>query len=143
MRRERGNALIEMVLVLPVFLTLLLGVIDWGWYFIIREVAVNATRHGARVGSVASTTTLACSTAATAASTYLANSLGASYAGTPATTPATTTPICDGVTCISVSLTNYPTVPSRPTSSITGLNSWTRVPVTVTVTSEMRLENQP
>ena len=49
-RRPRGAVLVEFVIVLPVFLLLLLATIDWGWYFVLRETAVNATREGARVG---------------------------------------------------------------------------------------------
>ena len=51
-RRERGAAAVEFALVLPVLLLLVLGAIDWGWYFFLREVVTNAAREGARVGSV-------------------------------------------------------------------------------------------
>ena len=73
-RRPHGSVLIEFVIVLPVFLLLLLASIDWGWYFVLRETAVNATREGARVGSVAPGG-LAADDAALAVQTYLTNSL--------------------------------------------------------------------
>jgi Flp pilus assembly protein TadG len=142
-RRPRGNAMIEFVLVAPLFLTIVLGVIDWGWYFSVREVAVNATRHAARVGSVAATHALAVSSAQAALSGYLTGSLGASYA---AGLPTPVVEACPGITtfnCIKVTLTAYPAVPSRPASSMSGLIGWTHVPATLTVQSEMRLEVQP
>lgn len=49
---QRGAVAVEFVLVLPVLLAIVLGVIDWGWYFSVREVAINAARNGARVGSL-------------------------------------------------------------------------------------------
>jgi Flp pilus assembly protein TadG len=139
LKNTRGNALIEFVLVLPLLLTLVLGIIDWGWYFTVREVAINATRQGARVGSASPGT--AAADARTAVTNYLTNALGASFSRVPTVAPST----CNaaGYQCVAVSLTAYPTVPSRPTSSITGLQAWTRVPVTLTVQSEMRLEIQP
>ena len=137
----RGNAMMEFVLVLPLFLTLVLGVIDWGWYFSVREVAINATRQAARVGSVAPNHAQAISSATGAVTGYLTSSLGATYAASPTVSvvPCTLT----AVNCISVTLAAYPTVPSRPTSSMSGLIAWTRVPATLTVHSEMRLEVQP
>ncbi len=139
--RARGNALIEFVLVLPLFLMIVLGAIDWGWYFSVREIAINATRQGARVGSAAPTAAAAVTDAQTAVRTYLTNSLGANYAVTPDVGPST----CAGAgyQCITVSLTSYPTVWNRPTSSLSGLIAWTRVPATVTAQAEMRLEIQP
>ena len=63
------------------FLLLLLASIDWGWYFVLRETAVNATREGARVGSVAPAG-LAADDAALAVQTYLTNSLGPRHVST-------------------------------------------------------------
>ena len=81
-RRPHGSVLIEFVIVLPVFLLLLLASIDWGWYFVLRETAVNATREGARVGSVAPAG-LAADDAALAVQTYLTNSLGPRHVRAP------------------------------------------------------------
>jgi Flp pilus assembly protein TadG len=135
---QRGAALVEFCIVLPLFVLLLLGTIDWGWYFAIREIAVNATREGARAGSVAPSTATATDNAKNAVNNYLQNALGASYQQTPDVTTST----CSVATsqCISVQLTNYPVVAGRPSSSITGLVAWTRVPTTLTVKTEMRLE---
>ncbi|WP_242395470.1 TadE/TadG family type IV pilus assembly protein [Anaeromyxobacter oryzisoli] len=48
----RGAAAVEFAIVLPVLLLVVLGAIDWGYYFFCREVVVNASREGARAGSV-------------------------------------------------------------------------------------------
>ncbi len=54
MRRlnERGAAAVEFALVVPVLMFLVLGAIDWGYYFMVEQIAVNAAREGARVGSL-------------------------------------------------------------------------------------------
>jgi Flp pilus assembly protein TadG len=49
---QRGAAALEFAIVLPVLLTILCGTIDWGYYFFTREVVVNASREGARVGTL-------------------------------------------------------------------------------------------
>jgi Flp pilus assembly protein TadG len=52
LRRQRGAAAVEFALVLPVFLLLVMGAIDWGWYFFIDQVITNSAREGARAGTV-------------------------------------------------------------------------------------------
>ncbi len=49
---ERGAAVVEFAIVLPLLLAILCGTIDWGYYFFTREVVVNASREGARVGTL-------------------------------------------------------------------------------------------
>lgn len=49
---QRGAAAIEFALVLPLFLTLVLGAIDWGWYFFIDQLVTNASREAARAGTM-------------------------------------------------------------------------------------------
>lgn len=132
----RGNALVEFVLVLPLFLTIVLGAIDWGWYFAVREIAINATRQGARVGAAAPSGDAAAD-AATAASSYLAGALGGMFESVTPTVRLTTP---GGVPSVQVSLNEVPVVPTRPDSSLTGLIAWTRVPARVTAQSEMRIE---
>jgi Flp pilus assembly protein TadG len=133
---RRGNALVEFVLVLPLLLLLLLGAIDWGFYFIVRETVINATREGARVGSVASGTAQATADARVAVENYLRNALGAAYVRTPTVSPTNIA----GSPAIAVRLVDYPVVPSRPTRSITGWESFSRVPTTITTAVDMRLE---
>jgi Flp pilus assembly protein TadG len=125
---------VEFVLVLPFFLLVLLGAIDWGWYFTLRETAINATREGARTGSVQDTQAAASAAALAAVTSYLTRS------GLPLHQPtvAITTVTVGGapVSAISVSLVDY------PAGSITGFAA-THVPKTLTARSVMRLEVQP
>lgn len=142
LRREgaRGAAVIEFVLVAPLFLLLMLGAIDWGWYFVLRETVVNATREGARVASVQDDPPSQSQGAAVAAvQAYLA-SIGVTAVPVEAptvqftcvTVPGVATP----VSAISVGLVNY------PSASISGLGL-TLIPATITTQTTMRLEVQP
>ncbi len=47
---RRGNAAVEFALVLPLLLTLLLGMIDYGYVYFTQLTLTNAAREGARVG---------------------------------------------------------------------------------------------
>ncbi len=47
-RAERGLALVEFALTMPLFLVLLLGMLDYGYYFYVAVSATNAAREGAR-----------------------------------------------------------------------------------------------
>lgn len=51
-RRERGQALVEFALVVPVLVLILFGVVETGRMFNAWLVAANAAREGARVGAV-------------------------------------------------------------------------------------------
>jgi Flp pilus assembly protein TadG len=51
-RKARGSALVEFAVLLPVLVAIVCGTIDWGYYFFVREVIVNASREGARVGTL-------------------------------------------------------------------------------------------
>ena len=51
-KREVGQAMVEFALVLPVFLILLGGIIDFGWVFGNKLVAANASREAARYASI-------------------------------------------------------------------------------------------
>src|SRR5574342_736485 len=49
---ERGASAAEFALLLPVLLTILFGIIEFGMLMYGREVVTNATREGARAGIV-------------------------------------------------------------------------------------------
>ena len=45
----RGAAAVELAVVLPLLLTLVFGIIEFGWVFMIRETLTNSSREGCRV----------------------------------------------------------------------------------------------
>jgi Flp pilus assembly protein TadG len=47
-RRQSGQSMVEFALVLPVFIILLAGIIDFGFMFYSRISVINAAREGAR-----------------------------------------------------------------------------------------------
>ncbi|MBR0575255.1 pilus assembly protein [Proteiniclasticum sp. BAD-10] len=51
-KSERGQAVIEFVLVLPILLMLILGVLEFGWLYSAKIVATSAVREGARTRAV-------------------------------------------------------------------------------------------
>ncbi len=55
-RRRRAAAVVEMAVVTPLLLTLLFGVIEFGWIFMVMETMTNATREACRVAVLQGTT---------------------------------------------------------------------------------------
>lgn len=51
-RGSRGNNLVEFAMVLPVLLTMFMGVFDFGWVLHQQIALDNATREGARRGAI-------------------------------------------------------------------------------------------
>jgi Flp pilus assembly protein TadG len=49
---ERGVAMVEFALVIPLFLLMVLSAIDWGWFFVVQDAVSNAAREGARAAIV-------------------------------------------------------------------------------------------
>ena len=49
-RRRAGAAMVEMALTLPLFLAVVLGIIEFGRAFMVEQVVTNAAREGARHG---------------------------------------------------------------------------------------------
>ena len=45
----KGTAVVELAVVLPLLLTIVFGIIEFGWVFMVRETLVNASREGCRV----------------------------------------------------------------------------------------------
>jgi Flp pilus assembly protein TadG len=91
LRSTRGAAAVEFALILLPFCMLMLGMIDYGWYFYVDLACTNAARDGART---ATTVTGACSTGSSACITAATNDLSSvlpkSYTPT-ITCPCTTT----------------------------------------------------
>jgi len=47
-REERGAAVVEFAVVLPLLLTILFGIIEYGYIFMVRQTLQHAAREGAR-----------------------------------------------------------------------------------------------
>ena len=47
-KARRAAAAVELAVVTPVLLTMLFGIIEFGWMFTVRQALVTATREGAR-----------------------------------------------------------------------------------------------
>lgn len=47
-KRDRGTAAIEFAILLPVLLLVVVGTLEWGRYFTVRESVIHAAREGAR-----------------------------------------------------------------------------------------------
>jgi len=48
----RGGAAVEFALVLPLFMALVMGALDYGWFFYSSQVVTNASREAARSGTL-------------------------------------------------------------------------------------------
>ncbi len=61
-RAEKGQDILEYAIVLPLFILLILSVIEFGYLFLQYNTVTNAAREGARVGIISPTTAcnLAC-----------------------------------------------------------------------------------
>jgi Flp pilus assembly protein TadG len=57
-RRTRGQALVEFALVLPIFMLLVTGMLDFGFALYSRMTVINAAREGARAAVTAADKTL-------------------------------------------------------------------------------------
>ena len=51
-QRRRGAALVEMAFVLPVFMMVTLGIIEFGRAMMVGQLITNAAREGARLGII-------------------------------------------------------------------------------------------
>ena len=104
-RRKRGQALVEFALVVPLFLLLLAGMIDFGLGLNASIAVSNAAREGARLGAVS---------AVSSDIIDRVNSMMAPYPGLPTAVSATCTHIGGG-TC---TLDNSSTKPGSGDSVI-------------------------
>jgi len=55
-RVRRAAAAVEMAIVTPFLLTMLFGIIEYGWIFTVRQTLTQAAREGARLAIVAGVT---------------------------------------------------------------------------------------
>ena len=129
---ERGAAAAEFALLLPVLLTLLFGIIEFGMIMYGREVVTNASREGARAGIVLVSPKPTAGQITTAATNYLTGTgvnvadVTIAVAGEGGASPA----------MLTVTATyNYPwLIPYIPT--LLGLPSPLPIPMTTTMRHE-------
>ena len=48
-RRARATAIVEFAVVLPLLLTIVFGIIEYGWVFMVRQTLQTAAREGCRL----------------------------------------------------------------------------------------------
>lgn len=48
----RGSAIVEMAVVLPLFVMLLVGIVEFSRVLMVKQVITNAAREGARAGAI-------------------------------------------------------------------------------------------
>lgn len=84
-RRSTGQSLVEFTMVVPVFLLLLLGMLEFGFVFTHEQTLVYATREGARTGAAVGngSTAYPCTTANFDAPTIAAVERVLTSAGSP------------------------------------------------------------
>lgn len=56
-KNEKGQAVIELAITLPILLLVLCGIIDFGWIFSNKMLVIYNSREGARYGSLVATET--------------------------------------------------------------------------------------
>jgi Flp pilus assembly protein TadG len=101
--RSRGQALVEFALVVPVFILLVAGMIDFGMGLYSYMSIINAARDGARLGATACTVA-PCSGPVSARVTAAAGGIR------PTTTVACTTPAAGTVNCATGTATRGDTI---------------------------------
>lgn len=133
---HRGAAAVEFALVLIPLLLILLGTIDYGYYFYLREVVTNAAREGARIASTSleATPGSRCDDGKAAATAYM-TMVGLDGAG------ATVTPAVVYLDPDHPAQATCRLSVAYPAGSVTGfLPSPSAIPGTASAQAQMRLE---
>jgi Flp pilus assembly protein TadG len=55
-KRRWGAAAVELAIVTPILLTMLFGIIEYGWLFTVRQALTTASREGARTAALPGST---------------------------------------------------------------------------------------
>ena len=132
-RDERGVAAVEFAIILPVLVLMLMGIIDWGFFFFFSESVVNAAREGARAGVVEPDSGDTTTTAETVAQAYLGS---ANIEIGTGTNEAEASADLDGSDlAVTVTMTSF--------EGLTGFLAPPLIPSSITYTSTMRWENAP
>ena len=139
-RRERGAALLETALVLPLVLLVAVGIFDFGRAFQTWQVLTNAAREGARVAVLPGANV---GTITARAKSYLdSGQLSEAQNATVAVVPVTLD-LGGGVTAAASSVTvNYPFefIMLQPVAQLVVRGSTAGAPLTMAATAVMRIE---
>lgn len=129
-KSERGQAMVEFALVLPLLILLLCGILDFGWIFYNDIMVSNAAREAARYSAIHVYDDGSFSSADVSAAK---NAALASSAALPDTLTATVT-VANGSVTVTV---------KSPTAVLTGITStiFGGKTVDLTGTSTMRIED--
>ena len=73
-KSEEGSAMLEMAIILPLFVMLIMGVVEFSRVLSVKQVITNAAREGARAGAVDLDNTGALSKALQVSTNYIQSS---------------------------------------------------------------------
>ena len=137
---ERGTALLEAAITLPLILLVSVAIFEFGRAFQTWEVLTNAAREGARVAVLPSSTA---ADASARAKTYLDSGQLVGANATITVTP-TTIPIGAGNASASKVTVNYPFqfMVLQPVANLVVRGSQLGAPITMSASAEMRNESQ-
>lgn len=139
-RRERGAALLETALVLPMVLLVAVGIFEFGRAYQTWQVLTNAAREGARVAVLPGST--AGTVSARAKSYMMAGQLAQAKSATVAVTPVTLD-LGGGLSAAASSVTvDYPFqfIVLQPVARMVVRGSTAGAPLTLRATAVMRNE---
>ena len=129
MRRTRGSNAVEFALIAPVFIALMGGIMDYGWFFTTQHTLITSVREGTRAGAATDQDSDPEAVAETRVREAMDN---AGLDGTGAEVSATLSGVSpDQVLTVSVA------------SDYSALMGLVPVPSTLQATLTMRVENQP
>lgn len=131
LRRRRGAAAVEFAIVLPLFILMIVGILEFGRMIMVQNVLTNAAREGARLACIDGSTE---ATVQAAVTTFLIN---ASVTGVTVTcTPSTLSSVAPG--------SQITVQTSVPFSDVSWVSSpWLATDVTLSASCMMRREGIP
>lgn len=137
---DRGTALVEFALVLPILLVLLFGVIDFGRAFLLRSTLAAGVREGARAGAVHEAPCTGAGLALMRTRVREAVTAAGQRPPDDAAIRVTTPGGCGvGATAVVVAIDRYPFEPVTPVLALIGA----RDALTVSVAATYRWERSP
>lgn len=140
LKSERGAALLETALTLPLLLMVAVGIFEFGRAYQTWQVLTNAAREGARVAVLPNA---AADAASTRVAAYLQSGQLTNAAGATVSVTAETIDIGGGTTALGSRVTvNYPFefIVMQPVARLLVQGSTVGAPLTMTASSVMRNE---